>query len=321
MRSTARVLLIRRAVSTAAVSLLPREHQLSCTHRFNASTIKSENVAVIVPQEPEFEGEGVTTPSAPSTCATATTSFKPAAGLSAPSPSVGVERALSMGIQRRSMSSDAHQVDRVFDAYMSFFDHIRFRNGWATPPFAKDDVRPLFREAAAVVVRIRNFLDSQNPSTKLRKADGEAQTFLHTEHALSMLQQRLDRKFVVQLIHATFRDAVGYVEGLTKGKVDEYLSEIFEYQYNPRVHALHQLDWLRTNLGSNSSLLLEVERTPPNANAAPISPLERTTSYFCSTEAEEEKWRKVVGRLYDAMNEVQKMLDDAGADENGKPKK
>lgn len=299
MRSTARVLGARRVFGAVNLVNSSQQWNFACRHQSTTTT-----TAVVVPQEPEFEGEMNAPQQPPHQSLSTSTTFDPAK--------------LSMGVQRRSMSSDARQVDHVFDAYMGFFEHIRFRNGWATPPFSRDTVSPLFREAAAVTVRIRNFLDTQDSSTKLRKADGEAQTFLHSKEAQEMVEQSSDRKFVIQLVHATFRDAVGYVEGLTKDKVDGFLAEIFEYQYNPRAHALHQLEWLRANLNHNSKILLSVERNAPSQSTH-VHPLERTTSHFCPTDEEEEKWRKVVGRLYDAMNEVQRMLDDAeGADAKGK---
>lgn len=273
---------------------------LNCTARASSTVAGPKPgdtfAGVVVEQEPEFEGEML----GGNSSSTATI----------PTPRPFDISALTMGIQRRSRASDAGKVDHVFEAYMNFFEHVRFRNGWATPPFTRDDVSPIFREAADVTVRIRNFLDVKNPATKLRKADGEAQAFLHSEQALALFKNGENRKMIAAIVHATFRDAIGYVEGLNRATVDSYLAEIFEYQYNPRCHALHQVEWLRRTLIHDTSLLLDVEKHGQQASST-TDKIERTTSYYCPTEAEENKWRKVVGRLYDAMNEVQHMQDAA----------
>lgn len=288
---------------------LPPLHHLAVRLTSNLPAVVADPsvvlAGVVVPQDAEFEGEERplhSTQPAPSSVG-----ISSKAGSTAGAPPYIDFRTLRMGVQRRSTAADAEKAEHVSEAFLSFFEHIRFRNGWAQPPFKKEDVAPLFREAADVVVRIRNFLDFNNPSTKLRKVDGDAQSFLHSSDALTLFEANTKlshRKFVVALVHASFRDAVGYVEGLTKDTVDAYLGEIFEYLYNPRAHALHQVAWLQRTLSSKDMQLTVEEEGDRKVNS-----LESTTSDYCPTEGEEESWRSIIGKLYDSMNKVQRRLE------------
>eukprot|EP00296_Roombia_truncata_P007548 JP445989.1.p1 GENE.JP445989.1~~JP445989.1.p1 ORF type:complete len:623 (-),score=66.96 JP445989.1:370-2238(-) len=111
---------------------------------------------------------------------------------------------------------------QVLDAYNDFFNHIKFRKGWAVAPFKQSHVQPLLEEAAEYVAEIRAKLDAANPEFKMRLVDGAAKEFLWS---VDYDPLQLPRKFVDELTHASFCDANGYVEGLTKERIDQYLLE------------------------------------------------------------------------------------------------
>ena len=67
----------------------------------------------------------------------------------------------------------------------------------------------------------REVLDVRNPGFKMRQLEGSARDWLHGE-AASQLGSR-SPEFVRGLVHATFRDNEGYVEGLSEQEVDEFL--------------------------------------------------------------------------------------------------
>lgn len=125
----------------------------------------------------------------------------------------------------------------VIEAYGHFWNNIKFNKGWATPPFKREEVEDLLHQAAEYVVRIRNHLDSKDPSVKMRVRDGSAQ-----EYFWGIDWNPVDdpRRFVVELVHATLKDAKGYVEGLSEPLVNEYIAEIDDYYASlPHHHRRH----------------------------------------------------------------------------------
>lgn len=75
--------------------------------------------------------------------------------------------------------------------------------------------------AAEIVVRTRAVLDKRDPSFKLRMVDGAAREFLWTLTKKPTAASA--PKFIRDLVHATFRDGKGFVEGLTREQLDEYI--------------------------------------------------------------------------------------------------
>lgn len=57
-------------------------------------------------------------------------------------------------------------------AYGDFWQQLRFRKGWAEPPFPRDQVLPMLERAAELVARIRADLDRRDTGFKLRMVDG-----------------------------------------------------------------------------------------------------------------------------------------------------
>lgn len=54
------------------------------------------------------------------------------------------------------------EAARVREAYGDFWQHIKFRKGWAKPPFPQERADPFLREAAGLVVCIRSLLDRRS---------------------------------------------------------------------------------------------------------------------------------------------------------------
>lgn len=115
-------------------------------------------------------------------------------------------------------------ADEILAAYSDFFDHISFRKGWKTPPFSKADSKSAFATAACVVARARvEILDVRDPGFKLRQVDGSARDWMHSPD-LGQVLQKDPRQFIAGLVHATFQDAKGYVEGLAESEVNGFLA-------------------------------------------------------------------------------------------------
>eukprot|EP01012_Entosiphon_sulcatum_P054981 TRINITY_DN762_c0_g3_i1.p1 TRINITY_DN762_c0_g3~~TRINITY_DN762_c0_g3_i1.p1 ORF type:complete len:726 (-),score=198.76 TRINITY_DN762_c0_g3_i1:281-2458(-) len=128
-------------------------------------------------------------------------------------------------------------VINVVEAYGHFWSNIKFTKGWATPPFKREEVEDLLHQAAEYVVRIRNHLDAKDASMKMRVRDGSAQEYFW---GIDWDPAEDPRRFVVELVHATLKDARGYVEGLSEPLVNEYIAEIDDYYATlPHHHRRH----------------------------------------------------------------------------------
>ena len=86
--------------------------------------------------------------------------------------------------------------------------------------FPSIKVKSLLERAAEIVVRIRSVLDKDDPSFKMRMVDGAAREYLWT---VKTKPSECPEKFVRDLVHATFKDGRGYVEGLSKEKIDKFI--------------------------------------------------------------------------------------------------
>jgi len=123
---------------------------------------------------------------------------------------------------------EKYDVKRILDAYNVYFDHIRFRRGWAEPKYHQYAIQSTFYEAAEIVLRVRNALDKRLRDTDpkagptLRQLCGTSQTFLHSDEGVAMFCS-CRKKFVEQLVHETLKDAMGYVEGVTHSEVDTFI--------------------------------------------------------------------------------------------------
>jgi hypothetical protein len=110
---------------------------------------------------------------------------------------------------------------RVFEGYLGFWEHIKFKKGWAVPPFTRDQVEDVLREAAGIVVRIQTVLDQRNPGIKIRMLGGQAREYMH-----SFTDVPHDKEeFLRNIVHETFKDANGYIES-NAHEIDAFFEEI-----------------------------------------------------------------------------------------------
>jgi hypothetical protein len=121
------------------------------------------------------------------------------------------------------------RANEVAMAYDSFFDHISFRKGWKQLPFTRHDVEATFPIAARIVALARTeILDVRDEGIKLRQVEGSARDWMHSSECPQLLRSSPD-EFVCGLVHATFQDANGYVEGLDKSEVDRFIATYYTY--------------------------------------------------------------------------------------------
>jgi len=120
----------------------------------------------------------------------------------------------------------------VFEAYANVFNHVAVRKGWRVLPFTLVDVaNPIFAPAARHVSRIRARLDADATAAgtrgfTMRKIGGCAWDYLFALKASDVLGSSgaARRGSVVrELVKATLRDGVGFVEGLTSSRIDAWI--------------------------------------------------------------------------------------------------
>lgn len=222
-------------------------------------------------------------------------------GVETPSAAVQIP---SIGILPPLDGNLCSAIERVEGAYLGYFDHIRFRNKWAEPQFSKMSVRPMFQEAAEYVIRIRQYLDVHNSEAKLRMVDGNAQQFLHSEEAGMLLKR--PNEFVRQLVHASFKEAVGsYVEGLTSAVIDSFLSELVEHRFNPRQHLLH-IVLTAEDVLKKFTMVNDLQQASSNA---PVPAYLRDNTFYVTNQDEDNKWRDVIGKFSVALDGLRDLSD------------
>jgi len=127
-------------------------------------------------------------------------------------------------------SKQLHASRSVQEAYNDFWNDIKFRKNWESPFSPLSELSPLLAKAAQIVVRIRSYLDEKDPTFKLRMTDGSAREYLWgLQHHEDTEPLKDPDHFVRQMVHATFRDANGYVEGLSEQQINEFIQLIQEY--------------------------------------------------------------------------------------------
>jgi hypothetical protein len=121
----------------------------------------------------------------------------------------------------------------IVSSYECFFDHISFRKGWRKVPFTLCEVHDDFVAAAQIVARARlEILNVRNPGLKIRQVEGSARDWLHTPESAQLLRTN-KCLFQERLVHETFKDAHGYVEGLDEHQVDSIIAT-----YNDQVESI-----------------------------------------------------------------------------------
>jgi hypothetical protein len=237
---------------------------------------------------------------------------------------------------RALTESEQSDIDRLASAYgEGYFGHIRFRKGWAEPQFKREEVDGAFTEAAQIVQRIRLALDERNKAsggaTVLRQLDGEAQVYLHKPEAATDFRQKIGsaatasssgvessgsgsspsastaveiahERFIRALVHATLRDAKGYVEGLTKRDVEIFIDAVTRHRFDPSTHFAHVLQQI-------AQLHEEVEAARAAKNAARAASGAGAAGAYVEEGSEAEKaWRAVIGKMYEATTLMQEVL-------------
>eukprot|EP00009_Paramoeba_aestuarina_P007996 CAMPEP_0201518852 /NCGR_PEP_ID=MMETSP0161_2-20130828/9580_1 /ASSEMBLY_ACC=CAM_ASM_000251 /TAXON_ID=180227 /ORGANISM="Neoparamoeba aestuarina, Strain SoJaBio B1-5/56/2" /LENGTH=600 /DNA_ID=CAMNT_0047916741 /DNA_START=99 /DNA_END=1898 /DNA_ORIENTATION=+ len=120
-------------------------------------------------------------------------------------------------------------VATVRGAYSDFWKNIKFRKGWDAPLFSEEEVDILLEQAAAIVTTIRAYLDALDHTFKMRVQGGSSFEYLW-EVDYNPLDE--PKRFVKELVHATLRDAKGYVEGLRADIINAFVDEFLEREDN-----------------------------------------------------------------------------------------
>ena len=107
-------------------------------------------------------------------------------------------------------------ADEVERAYHEFFNFLPFKRGWKQPPFSPRAAAPNFRRAARIVSLVRS--RELPPGFSLRAVDGAARDWMHDAPSPA----DSPNAFLRGLLHATFQDANGYVEGLDAVAVERF---------------------------------------------------------------------------------------------------
>eukprot|EP01121_Diplochlamys_sp_Union-15-3_P007331 TRINITY_DN1853_c0_g1_i3.p1 TRINITY_DN1853_c0_g1~~TRINITY_DN1853_c0_g1_i3.p1 ORF type:complete len:276 (+),score=45.19 TRINITY_DN1853_c0_g1_i3:287-1114(+) len=122
------------------------------------------------------------------------------------------------------------QIYRVLESYNDWWNQPKFRSdsGWEKPPFQYRDIYPLLFEAADILTFIREHLDAEDSTMKIRMLDGNAQALFNKTKEI-----KDEDAFVRDLVHHSMSDAVGYVEGMNKEIVDKYIDEVQQFRAPP----------------------------------------------------------------------------------------
>jgi hypothetical protein len=108
-------------------------------------------------------------------------------------------------------------VYEQIDAYDSFWDHIKFRKGWAEvctatvtcvtgqPFFTKEEASVALAKVAEIVVRIRTELDAHEGGLKLRQLEGTTKEYLWQMQEEKRRPSDSETEFTKGMVHATFK--------------------------------------------------------------------------------------------------------------------
>eukprot|EP01012_Entosiphon_sulcatum_P048311 TRINITY_DN667_c1_g3_i1.p1 TRINITY_DN667_c1_g3~~TRINITY_DN667_c1_g3_i1.p1 ORF type:complete len:653 (-),score=104.42 TRINITY_DN667_c1_g3_i1:9-1967(-) len=169
---------------------------------------------------------------------------------------------------------DRADILSLVEAYGWFWRNLRFHPELAQRAFSKEEVEPLLTEAAEYVVRIRKELDERSPGVKLRLRDGSAQQFLWHQADMGADPASDPQVFVRHLVHATFKDANGYVEGLSEARVDELMIGIkeskaakpFHQRYETHSNGERGIDWQHCIADLARKVLEQAQSVPPSSD-------------------------------------------------------
>ena len=113
-------------------------------------------------------------------------------------------------------------------AYKDIFTHISVKRGWRKLPFTEPDLHKLMEVASETVALLRLYLDTTNDGIKLRQVDGSAQEYLWgLKGNPGVYLEGQNYTYVYEslkgLVHATLKDAHGYVEGVRGPLVEGFI--------------------------------------------------------------------------------------------------
>lgn len=128
-------------------------------------------------------------------------------------------------------SLDAVQSAQMFDvtqSYVRFWNTVK-KTRWqhASLLSNSDHVEEYLSLAAEIVTRVRSRLDCEKPANPHRLKEGSAVEFLWL---LDYYPEDHPRKFTRGLVHATFSDSKGYLEGLSKSQLDHWIDQVFDWK-------------------------------------------------------------------------------------------
>lgn len=164
-------------------------------------------------------------------------------------------------------NKEKRKKEELVEAYSDFWNNIRFRKGWQQPVFTREEVLHLLEKAADIVIRKRTLLDEEEDGFKMRMIDGSARDFLWSvnEHPVVIGDFEQEDEFVHQLVHATFKDAKGYVEGLTEEEIQDFIMKI-EREYDDELPTNAKIMRLLNHIKSVSSNILGDEKLVKHVN-------------------------------------------------------
>lgn len=64
-------------------------------------------------------------------------------------------------------------------------------------------------------------LDARNEGVKIRQVEGSARDWMHSPECRLLLKE--NQPLFLKGLHATFKDAKGYVEGINESEVDGFI--------------------------------------------------------------------------------------------------
>eukprot|EP01060_Flectonema_neradi_P016156 TRINITY_DN2274_c0_g1_i1.p1 TRINITY_DN2274_c0_g1~~TRINITY_DN2274_c0_g1_i1.p1 ORF type:complete len:476 (+),score=83.46 TRINITY_DN2274_c0_g1_i1:51-1478(+) len=117
---------------------------------------------------------------------------------------------------------DESKVAQIRESYLGYWNHIRFRKGWATPAFKLEDVDEELWEAAEHSAAILEHISSDGEQ-RLFQRGGDSSAFLSS---VSYDPSSQRQKFIRELVHSTLSDSKGYVHDLTEEKVDMFMKSL-----------------------------------------------------------------------------------------------
>ena len=178
--------------------------------------------------------------------------------------------------QQRRFSHEklAHRQQRlaedIYQSYLSFWDHIRFRKGWATPRFEVGDVDGLLERAADhaghILADMEHRREQSGEGAMLLQRGGDSTAFLMGVEYDPLESEGANTRFVRELVHSTLCDATGYVQGLTSDVIDAKIREAQAEE--ARRSAIQGLSSLRAKLPDLLQLRTAKAQIPALAETA-----------------------------------------------------